>query len=366
MEKHKEFLIPLVLGFVAIILSQIFYYENLTLAFLFWFFLAMSIVSLQKPIKEKVFTFNEFPEVALVINISFWLIIIGLIISYFILGKNYVADAYYKSYLLDSGNIERLKTSTVLSSNNTVYHVILSRAYLQKASDELLKKASDRNTVAQYVSLAINEAKAAEALSPNLIAVRENMAIVYRDVIGVVDGALDWSIKTMDAALVLEPNNPILITELGKLYILKGNNAKAKELFEKAISVKPTYADSTIQLAVIEENSGNSEGAAQRLSNLLSLNPSLIEPRFQLGRIYYNQREYVKATEQLETTLQLFPNHSNSLYLLGLVYEKRGDKARALQLLQKVLELNPDSQEIKDRIKEIQGSSTQNSKAPGK
>ena len=54
--------IALFLCFTALLFSQFIYYQNTCLAFLFWLFLGLSVVSWQKPVKEKRYSFKDFPE----------------------------------------------------------------------------------------------------------------------------------------------------------------------------------------------------------------------------------------------------------------------------------------------------------------
>jgi len=355
-----NFQFPVLLAFLALLAGQFFYYQNTVLAFSFWLFLGLGTISWGGAVKGKSFGFRDFPELGLVFTIIFWVVLFGFLFSYFIMGKFYLADVYYRQYLINPTKWELslegnspLEKATRIADSRTVYHIVLARGYLQKLSEEAVKPQPDNQVLANMVALAVREGKRAVELSPNMVSAQETLGFVYRDIRGIAEGATDWGIKVFEKAIGLEPKNPILLTELAKLYIVNNNLEKAKELFNRALEMRSDYAEAAISLSILEESEGKTEEAIKRLENLINENPYSVEAHFQLGRLYYNQNEHDKAIQQFQIAIQLFPNHSNSLYSLGLVYERKGDKEKALEFFRKVLELNPESGEVKDKIREL-------------
>jgi Flp pilus assembly protein TadD len=352
--------IPVLLAFLALLIGQFFYYQNTFLAFSFWLFLGLGAISWRGVVKEKSFNFKDFPELGLLLTIIYWTVLFGFLFSYFIMAKFYLADVYYKQYLMNptewelsgDGNAP-LEKAVRIANSRTVYHIVLARAYLQKFSQESAKFEPDNQILANMTALAVREGRRAVELSPHRVGAQETLGFVYRDIQGVAQGASDWGIKMFEKAIELEPKNPILLTELAKLYVVNNNLEKAKELLNKALTMKGDYADAVISMSILEESEGKIGEAAKRLENLVNKNPFSIEGHFQLGRLYYNRGEHDQAIEQFQLAIQLFPNHSNSLYSLGLIYEKRGNKEKALEMFRKVLELNPESEEVKNKIKEL-------------
>jgi len=357
-EERKIAVIPLMVSFFAIFAAQFAYYQTVSLAFFFWLFLALGVVSWGDSLKEKSFSFKEFPEVGLVFSIVFWVALVGVAFLYFTLGKYYLADVYYRQYLLNpTKNLVKLETSSRIAPNRTMYHIVLSRAYLQKFAEEAVKTQPDKQLVAQLINGAVQESKTSVAKSPKWVVVHENAGIVYREIRGVVQGAGDWAIKSFEDALKLEPKNPVVDTELGKIYLANENTEKAREYFNKAIAQKQDYVDANLQLAFLDDKEGKTQEAQGRLEDLVRMSPFSVEAHFQLGRVYFNSSEYDKAAEQFQTALALFPNHSNSLYSLGLIYEKQGKKDQALEMFNKVLELNPGNQDVEKKIADMKISS---------
>ncbi|MBZ9573059.1 tetratricopeptide repeat protein [Patescibacteria group bacterium] len=304
--------------------------------------------------KGKVFSFKDFPEVGLIFSVIFWVVLFGFLFSYFNIAKFYLADTHYKNYLANpSQNLERLERAAKLADSRTLYHIALARAYLQKFTAEVTKPQPNNQVITNMVALAVQEGKRAQELSPNRIAAQETLGVVYRDIQGMAQGALDWGIRTFEKAIELEPKNPVLLTELGKLQVVNNKLGEARGLFNRALELRPDYADAGIQLSILEEREGKTEEAIARLENLVQQIPFSVEAHFQLGRLYYNAQDYDKAILQFQMALQLFPNHSNSLYSLGLIYERKGERENALVMFERVLILNPGNEDVMRKIEEL-------------
>ncbi len=330
-------------GFVTLLVSQFVYYQNTILAFSSWLMLGLGAATLPKQeedfakvkkrsrikpvIREKVLSFKNLPELGLVFSIVFWLLVVGTAFLYFNMAKYYLADVLYRNYWLNPAeNTNELARAAKLGDGQTMYHVDLARAYLLSFLQELNKEQPDSAKIEEMVRLAVEEAKKAEELSPNKVTVKETAGLIYWNIRQVAKGALDWAIKSFEDAVRLEPNNPLLSVELGRLYLAEGEGAdeavkqnlqeEARKLFEKAIILWPDY----------------------------------VEAHFQLGRIYYNTAEYDKAEGEFLLALSFFPDHSNSLYSLALIYERRGDKDKAIQFFERVLDLNPGHEEVMERL----------------
>jgi len=352
--------LPLLMAFLALIIAQFFYYQNTILAFTFWLVFGLSVVSWQPPTKtwwgaEKVISFKAFPEISLIATA--FLIILGLLIlgCYFFTARFYLADMKYIGGLGQVGD-ERLDSLAKATKFNPLcpqYKIILARTYLYEVLDEMAKPAPDQIVLSQNTQLAIAVAKEASERSPNLVAGWETLGMIYREIRGIATGALEWGIKSFEKAITLEPTNPVLYTELGKLYLAVDDVSRARENFARAISLKGDYIDALIQEILILESEGNLPEAISKMENLAITYPLHIEVAFQLRRLYFNGERIDDAISQLEGVVAFFPNHSNALYSLGIAYQAKGEKEKAISAFEKVLELNPGNQDIIQKLGEL-------------
>jgi len=187
---------------------------------------------------------------------------------------------------------------------------------------------------------------------PGQVATWETLGMIYRDIRLVATGAVEWGIKSFEKAISLEPTNPVLYTELGKLLAID-NPAGAKEKFAKAAELKSDYLDAQIQSALIYEREDNLEEAIRRMKDLSLEYPFNTEVLFQLGRLYFNAKRIDESISQLEKVVNFLPNHSNALYSLGIAYKEKGEKEKAIKVFEKVLELNPGNQDVIQKLSEL-------------
>ena len=347
--------IALLLCFLALLFSQFVYYQNTSLAFLFWLTLGLSVVSWQKPVKEKKYSFKDFPEMSLifsVILIALSLIILGM---YFFSAKFYLADYYFDKSLSAQGQeIQNLEKAGEYNPYRAQYKIVLARTYLKNAEKELSQGADGQSILSKYIQPAINASKKATEISPNRVVAWETQGMVYRDIQGIATGAVEWGITAFGAAIELEPLNPVLWTEQGKLFLASpGSEEKARENFARAQELKSNYSDAGIQEALFYETNNDLNKAIEKLEKLSKKAPDDVEVIFQLGRLYYNNERTDDAVFQFKKAIALFPNHSNSRYSLAMAYEKQGEIDLAIREFENVLILNPGNQDIKNKIKAL-------------
>jgi len=357
--REKKELFPYIMAFTSLTVAQFVYYQNTVLSFMFWFVLGLIVVSLQYTSKSfKVISFKKFPELSLVFSTILALILLGFSVTYYFAARFYLADINYakaQTVSTPEKRIELLEEAVRLNPKIATYQTILSRVYLTSLSVEINKPVDQQNTENAQIFMAnsIDWAKEATELSPNSVFAWEGLGIVYRDVQFLIDGAVDWSIKSFEKATELEGSNPVLYTEIGKLYLVLDENEKAKENFAKAKTLKPDYIDALIQEALIYEVEEDPDAAVEKIGELVESYPFNIDAKFHLGRLYFNQGEADKAIVQFETILSIVPNHSNSLYFLGVIYATEGQKEEAISVFEKVLELNPANQDIIQKLDEL-------------
>jgi tetratricopeptide (TPR) repeat protein len=359
--KTSRFQLPLLITFFALAVGQLIYYQNTSLAFTFWLMLGLGAVSWQssagKTVKEKIISFKEVPETSLMFSAA--LIVLGVIILglYYFGISYYLADVNYQGglALLGQERIEKLGRAVELNPRSPRYRMILSRAFLFDFLQEAQKplEEQDLGKMQDLLNRAINEAKTATDLGPNSSSGWNNRGIIYREIVGLVGGAAEESIKSFERSVLLEPTNPVFYTELGKLHLSLEDGQRAKDYFQKAQEKKPDYAEAIIQEALILEKEDVLQEAITKLENLIARDLWNIEAHFQLGRLYYNVGRIDEAIGLFETVALLVPQHSNALYSLGVAYTTKDRVQEAILVFERVLEMNPGNQDVIQKLETL-------------
>jgi len=127
-------------------------------------------------------------------------------------------------------------------------------------------------------------------------------------------------------------------------------NALAKEMFEKAIELDPSYSSVHIGLVwtkLIAWRLGWSqdphimEQVLQMARKSVALNESLPDAHVLLGSVYLWRTQHDEAIEELERAIALDPNDVEALYSLASAMTFVGKPNEAIELIKKAMRLNP-------------------------
>ncbi|KKQ27494.1 MAG: TPR Domain containing protein [Candidatus Magasanikbacteria bacterium GW2011_GWC2_37_14] len=357
----------LLIGWVILSISLSFCLFGVLVWWLWWLVLAFLIVGLnfldkRGLIIEKSLVIEETPQYSLVFSFMV-IVLVALTIMLSVLGvRFYLAEHNYVK-ALNSNSLPvaegYLNKAILQRANADIYHVALARVYLMEAGEEAKNEKADTNKVAELIARAVNEAKQATGLSPKSVALWENLATMYENAAVLVPEARNWAQKSLEEAILLEPNNPVLYLHLGNIYLQANDSDKALEQYKKSLEIKSDYVDAYVALANVYEIKKDLNKAIENYSIIMPVanqNPQVL---FNLGRLLYNRKDkgdWDLAEKLWLETLRLQPDYSNALYSLGLLYEVRGDNASALEYYYKVKDLNPDNNLIQNKINSLIGA----------
>jgi len=126
---------------------------------------------------------------------------------------------------------------------------------------------TDRNNVSQLIQQSIREGKIAVQLDSNDVRNWEQLAVVYRALINVADGAKDWTNVAYTEAIRRDPVNPLLRLDLGGVFYSLSDWDNAIRTFQTAASLKPDYANAYYNLALGYEQAGKAVEAARAMQS---------------------------------------------------------------------------------------------------
>jgi len=333
---------------------------------LWWSMTAFLVVGLNfldnRLIQEKSLVIEETPQYNLVFSFA---MIVGAAISVMILilGVRFYLAEYNYIKALNSNSLSNaedyLNKAISQRGNADFYHVALARVYLLQAGEKVKVEKPDANEVASLVGKAVNEAKEATALSPKSVALWENLATMYENAAMLVPEASTWAQKSIEEAILLEPNNPSLYLHLGNIYLQAKDSDKALEQYKKSLEIKNDYVEAYLALANVYELKKDLNKAIESYLFILPVANQNSQVLFNLGRLLYNRKEkgdWDIAEKLWLEAVRIQPDYSNALYSLGLLYEVRGDNVNALNYYYKVKDLNLDNSLIQNKINSLIGT----------
>jgi predicted CXXCH cytochrome family protein len=125
---------------------------------------------------------------------------------------------------------------------------------------------------------------------------------------GGVGAALPEAYSYLQKAVAALPDDPALLSGLAFFEQQRGETEKARELYERALKVKPTLNDASSNLGVIEVKEGHAERAVQLWQEAFARSPGRSPIGMNLAIIYCGAGKFDKAREYTARVLQFNPD----------------------------------------------------------
>jgi adenylate cyclase len=141
----------------------------------------------------------------------------------------------------------------------------------------------------------------------------------------------------------------------------KDGNAKARQMFEKAIELDSKYADAYAWLGqnyfmgfllFLSQDPNALDRASQLAQQAIALDDSRPFPHTVLGSIYLFKRQYAEALTEARRAIALGPNDASGYEWLAWIMNNTRRRAEAIDLAEKAMRLDPRNH---DRYLYIEG-----------
>lgn len=244
-------------------------------------------------------------DASLVLSVALFIPIVLLVIfvSFFLVGAVKADLHHHKALTIPVsdgvGIYTNLRDAAVNNERIDTYHIDLAQVYFALANSIAASKGpteaspggsltdTDKTKIQQFLSQAISEARIASAITPRSALNWEVMASIYRQISGVAQNALSFSLDAYGRAIQRDPLNPQLRLNVGGVYYSVKNYDLAIRFFTDAINLKPDFANAYYNLAVALSDKGDLAGAAASIEQVVRL----VDPKSQ---------DYKVATELLK------------------------------------------------------------------
>jgi len=158
-------------------------------------------------------------------------------------------------------------------------------------------------------------------------------------------GYLDPAIDACRLVVENDPTSAEARYLLGSIYLKKQMPKEARENFEQALRLRPSYPDTWSNawnnLGMLAAEQGESEAAIRDFQEAIRQNPSNLIAIDNLGNVYRQQNRWGEAQSTLERALEIDPDDVEANYSLGMVFAQQDDTERAYQYLHQALALRP-------------------------
>ena len=150
------------------------------------------------------------------------------------------------------------------------------------------------------------------------------------------------------------PNSPILYNFYGVASKNLGDEESALASFEKAISLRPDYAEAYSNFGNFLVKIGDNHGAIQKYKKALELKPNYAEAYYNIGNALQRSKEPEQALKHYYRSIELNSNYVDSYFRIATIFDARSDFREAIENYSKVLAISPDNAEAHSNIGRIQ------------
>lgn len=165
-----------------------------------------------------------------------------------------------------------LYKSNLAQTNFAIANAIAASKGPTESSPSGSLTEQDKANIQQFLSQAIAEGRAATTLSPRYAGNWEVLGAIYRQISGVAQNALQFSLDAYGRAIALDPLNPLLRLDVGGIYYSVKGYDLAIRFFSDVTSLKPDYPNGYYNLAVALRDKGdlpNAQAIAEKLVSIV-------------------------------------------------------------------------------------------------
>lgn len=128
----------------------------------------------------------------------------------------------------------------------------------------------------------------------------------------------------------------------GRGYAKTGRTAEAAALFEKAVSLRPDFAEASAQLALAYEKLNRKEEAVWAAKRAVELKPGEAWTHRNLGEVYRRSERWDEAVAAYKKAVELKSDYPAAYNEMGFCYRKLKDPMNAIAAFKEAVRLKPD------------------------
>ncbi|HOX95793.1 MAG TPA: O-antigen ligase family protein [Candidatus Woesebacteria bacterium] len=255
--KHGDLRLPLLLGFISILITNYFGFSVVNIGLFFFLFPAIYLSSLDAGEDKSIeLRFDTILGVSIVVIGAIWLLIN--------LNKSWRGDIAYN---LGRNSYEESKKALELNPHEPIYYaqygylnaliaVQIIAPQIEKqipatASAELKQKAE--SYINSFISEAISNSERAVSMNPHNLNILKTKAKTELTLAELYPQYNQEAVKTLTKITEISPTDSSNYFNLGVLYLSLGQNNEAKTAFQTALDLKPDYQSATNYLEQLSQ-----------------------------------------------------------------------------------------------------------------
>ncbi len=156
-------------------------------------------------------------------------------------------------------------------------------------------------------------------------------------------GRLLEALHFYDSALKLQPDSYVIMNNIGVVLTILNRNSDAAAILQKAVAVKPDFADAHYNLGNAFMEQGLIDAAIASYVQSIALQPGFLKAHFNIGNAYRELGRLDEAAQSYRNALAIDGDDTGILINLGGVLQEQGELEQALDCFEQAVRIEPDS-----------------------
>jgi len=155
---------------------------------------------------------------------------------------------------------------------------------------------------------------------------------------------LEKAFKNVHRAVFVDPRLSEAQRVLAEIYAAQGKEAKAKGRLAYALQMRPDYYPALVAGARLARHGGRLDQARDLYERALTVRPWDLEVRYSLGKTMWDSGDADGAFREMSRVVQKRPRDVRARRVLVLIHASRGDNADLVSELEQVAALDPSDE----------------------
>jgi len=182
---------------------------------------------------------------------------------------------------------------------------------------------------------AIEFYKLSQSLDRDFVDTYKNLARAY-----IINGDYDDALSQLHRGEIRSPKDPNIFYFMGEVYVKKEQLSEAIYNYEKALRLKPDYAEAYCGIALCHNMSGQVDDEIYYYKKAISVQPEMAAAMVNLGNAYFSKEKFEAAVEQYKKAVTLIDDDDRIYYNLGAAYSNLKLYPEAIEQYSKAIEIN--------------------------
>ena len=154
-------------------------------------------------------------------------------------------------------------------------------------------------------------------------------------------GQLDVAIEAYNKALAIKPDYADAYNNMGNALKEQGKLEEAIEAYNKALAIKPDYAEPYKNMGNALQEQGKPEEAIEAYNKALTIKPDYAKAHYNKAAVLKEQGKLEEAIEAYKATISINPVSADAFNNIGNALKEQGKLDDAVEAYNKALAINP-------------------------